>query len=217
VLDLNAGTAGEANPKITDAGSEADHPDGASGGSGGTKDAGDGAAALGGTDAGDASAGTGGSAGAGCVPAPEICDNGSDDDCDQKADCDDDDCAFQVCAPDSECNAGACVSVYLNATVACGNSGQTGTALCQAAGWQGCTDSIGYWWWQCAGPGDCPSAWSALSCSTYASGTDCVGKPLDSTEFHTAQNGCDGAYGATDYGYDCSSYNPGYNVRLSCF
>jgi hypothetical protein len=159
---------------------------------------------------------TGGTGGTGCNPVPEVCDNGLDDDCDGQIDCADGDCAFKTCAADRVCKANVCVSVFVNAMVACNNSGQTGSTLCTAAGFQGCADSIGYWWFQCAGPGDCPTAWSGLSCSSYSSGLDCVGVPFNDTQFHTSSKGCGTAYGATDFGYDCASWNPGYTVRLKC-
>src|SRR5687767_4207644 len=43
--------------------------------------------------------GTGGEAGAACVPRPEICGNGLDDDCNGKIDCADPACADHACVP----------------------------------------------------------------------------------------------------------------------
>ena len=205
-----------------DAGIE--NPDGAGGSTLGDGSWGDGAGGTGGTtatggsagsdassDAGDASAGAGG-----CAPATEDCTNGSDDDCDLKTDCDDPDCDLSACGSDSKCKAGTCTSVFLTETVKCSNTGQTGDSLCKAAGWSGCADSTGYWWFQCAGPGDCPSAWSGLTCSSYASKDDCTSTSLNSSEFHTTNKGCTTAYEATEFGYNCSTYNPGFTVRLQC-
>lgn len=62
-----------------------------------------------------------------------------------------------------------------------------------------------------------PGSWSGLDCASYSTGLDCVGVALDSSEFHKVAKGCSGAFGATDYGYDCTNYNPGYTVRLACY
>lgn len=152
----------------------------------------------------------------GCTPTAEQCANLADDDCDGSIDCADPDCAWASCGADQICKGSTCSSVFATASVACGNSGKTGTELCQGLGFSGCSDSIGYWWWQCAGPGACPSGFQALSCPSYSTANDCVGDPIGGAKFATAPKGCASAYGATDFGYDCVNYNPGYLVRLRC-
>lgn len=177
-----------------------------------------GSSGTGGLPPGDASADavTDAATEASCTPVKEVCGNGADDDCDEDEDCADPDCDFAECATDKRCKAQQCVSVFQTATVGCSTAANTGTKICQAAGWQGCADSMGYWWWQCAGPGECPTPWTGLTCTSYATGVDCVSVPLNSSQLQSAQKGCSGVYGATDFGYDCSGYNPGYTVRARC-
>jgi|TARA_Y100000310_G_scaffold75749_1_gene72113 hypothetical protein len=106
-------------------------------------------------------------------------------------------------------------SVYKEATVNCGTGSKTANQLCQELGYSSASDSKGYWHKQCAQP--LVLSCTNLECSIHST-CDCAGcNNFWSTWDGVTQTGGGGTnYDATDPGYNCQSYNPGWYIRLLC-
>ncbi len=100
---------------------------------------------------------------------------------------------------------------YITVPVNCGTGSKTANQMCQANGYGSATGATGYWHWQCAGPTVNSCTNNSLTCSINP--TDCVGAAWGG---QTKNGGGSTLYAPTDFGYNCSGWNPGYKVRLSC-
>ena len=133
----------------------------------------------------------------------------------------------EPCCPAGTPNASPCVSPIecdktsdtcslLSGSVTCSGC-KTPDQICAEHGFSGASEAQGDWFWQCGGPGECPTGWDGLACADWCTGTDCTGAPHCGGYPVVTQTAAPGAtLCATDHGYDCSSYNPGYLVRARC-
>lgn len=102
---------------------------------------------------------------------------------------------------------------------------RTADSLCREGGFARALDARGYYWFQCAGPGVCPSGWSGsskLDCPlpAWEAGRDCIGSPYGTGAGFQLQAGGGGTVynpcpGGTD-DHNCRNNNPGWRVRLRC-
>lgn len=134
------------------------------------------------------------------------------------------------CGTNQICNAsGACVASVITTSASCGNPAGGGSisadALCMQQGFTGASEAHGYWWGQCAGTGDrCPGGWQGdgTLCPNWCPGTDCVGAgfctmPFGWTVHERVGNGST-TFSAIEFGgTPCSSFNPGWTVRVRCY
>jgi hypothetical protein len=123
----------------------------------------------------------------------------------------------RICSPSGEC-----VSNVRSLEVFCPTP-LTLAQLCVAAdaGFAGAYAAQGYYWYQCAGPSDCPTPWTTadLKCG-FCGATDCVGVPYCGT---TSWDGGPIARCFTDETEaikpsetSCAGGNPGWLLRTRC-
>jgi hypothetical protein len=126
-----------------------------------------------------------------------------------------------ACGTNKICDAvGKCVDDVITVTVSCATGAKTGNALCADKGFASATTANGYFWFQCAGPTDCPGGFKGdgTTCPDFCGGKDCVGVPYCGGTNKIGTRTGDGttSFRADDSGYNCTSYNPGWMVRLRC-
>lgn len=124
-----------------------------------------------------------------------------------------------TCGTNKICDgSGKCVGDLVTVTVSCASGTKTGNALCADKGFASASAVNGYFWFQCAGPLDCPGGFKGETCPDFCGGKDCVGVAFCGGGYTIGVRSGDGttSFRADDSGYNCSGYNPGWMVRLRC-
>lgn len=103
--------------------------------------------------------------------------------------------------------------------VDCADAPKTVDQLCIDAGFAGATVARGYHWFECAGPGECPTGWAAdgLSCADWCGAADCATWPYCGAGRVITERAADATttFDPAEF-FDCVGFNPGWLVRAYC-